>query len=493
MKKHLFFFSLLVLSCLTVGCQNDGEDGNVYVPDMREVTVTLSQPSTDDSGVDSELAVANTRMSVVADGFEDDWEIAWEESDKVDAWYYTIVTDGSPIAEFTVNNVYEDGERAEFSGLYDASSADSDGTLLARFIYPSGAGTTNSYGSYMIDISEQTVIADDHDHFGDNNLYMYSDSFDIVEAANSEYFPSLTMNHLMACYELAITADAADSLNVESIVIEGISSGGTIVFDDGNLTSSTSTTITLTLDTATLIKRTEGSSSSLEADKNAIIIPFSGAPSTLNDVTFTFYFNNGETYIETKSLGRYLTKAGFHYAFDIEIETSKVGYYLADVTAETILDEGMEYEFLDEEAVTADFDGLNDALSRNGVSVKLSFPNLKTLPKNALSNRAYVTSVSMPMLETIGEAAFQNSTSIKSFTLGTEGNGISSIGGNVFDGFEEYTSVTIGEETYYCKKDNLASAVVLSIKLATDSNCSISGKVLTVDDGTTYTFYSIGE
>ncbi|MFR9650771.1 MAG: leucine-rich repeat protein [Rikenellaceae bacterium] len=531
--RFKLLLSALLLSVAMVGCNDASIDEGSY-GGSQDGESTRSVTYNVNSSYDG-------RMAVTPENDNANWAFTWEADDSLLGWSNT-------------------GYASVFSiATYDSSSSSFTGTMsynseTMRFIYPSDATLFSETGEAVFSLSSQTIDASDAlNSFGENNLYMMSNIFDVAAPE------AITMSHIFTYLELSVQAsDISDeSLILDKIVIEGLASGSaTIGYADSAVVASESST-TITIDV------TNGSALTNDTE---IVIPVVTAPFTITEgqtATITLYFENEEFVIIEKSYtsaGEYADVVGQSYnagefntvnarfsVNDVEEEVLPEGtFYAVKIDAETAVPSMQTWTLLDETITATSTD--SDTLYYLKELIKqaqtygdggnegpiLVFENLTILP-NYLFNTidlsgkpfddsfaGYNFSVELPIATTIGQSTFDGSnlTAIYAPEVTTLNYGglyrtqlteldlpkVTSVGnvgfGDTTDVPTKLTSVKLGLEgdgvltvtknpTLVNSASNSWSSTTLEIKLAEGSTASIDGAAITWASGYVTTFKSI--
>ncbi|MFR9625989.1 MAG: leucine-rich repeat protein [Rikenellaceae bacterium] len=507
MKKKLFFAALLSTAVMVSCDKSDvGGSSSVVGTDSRTIIVGV--------GVD-ETRITVSPSDTDADGTTDEWTMNWETEDTVMGWY-----DSGNSSKFEQYDKEDDPSTIYY--VYFKGDAPASATTM-RFIYPYDANFVSG-SSYSIDLTSQSVdmidLVSKYNNYGDNNLYMMSQKFDVAKAETT----SVVMDHILAALDVEISVtDLADgeSYTVDQVTISNLYSSGDVSFEDGTMSSEAISNITLVIDNASSEDIQVGTSGVVPSVVPFSVIPFSAASDMTFDVDITF--TNGDSIVVTKSIPANTDiVAGTFNSVDLSFAKSSIAikseFTLADFDASANLRPTIDpWVITDHDATSAssnNFTSLVSALSSTKANLQMN--NITSLPANALQGSTALQSIEMTELLTIGEYAFGSCISLttiesadlpKAVTIGANAFNGSSLTTAYFGAAESVgasfayntslTTLTLGVDGNGVKtlasstfSASLAKSIDLTIKVATDANFEISGNTLTCG-GSSVTFNSI--
>lgn len=401
-----FMLSVVMVGCSDNPIDDSGDSSVVNSTSGKHIVVSL---------------YSNTsRVSVTPE--DDYWSVDWESDDVVVGWFSETTT----MEQFSMESLDESTGLAKFEGTgYSRENM--------RFIYPYNHGIENNSGSITLSVASQSVdLTDDsaHDSFGENSLYMLSDSFAVDEYESV----STTMRHIFTILELTFNVsdiEDGESLIVTDVTIDGLGDH-TVTIPFSHVYTDALTTVSGDDDTISL--DITGASALTNGD-GVLKIPVVAVPfelSTGQQIDWEVTFSDGRVVGGSKVIaeannGEQFKRAEYN-TFGITFSADDVAYpaidqesYLLSEISLRGIPVGDEWTITDVNSegslTSANFLGLIDAITAansDGRAPKITFSNLKNLPDYAMSlgdfneaDRNKEFSVYLPVVEAIPQYAFQ--------------------------------------------------------------------------------------
>ncbi|MFI3262536.1 MAG: leucine-rich repeat protein [Rikenellaceae bacterium] len=465
--KHLLL-PVLCAGVLFVGCSKVETVGTTTPDEGTLIDVVLN----------GEADATTTKVSYTADADNSQFVFSWNMGDEVSICVPN--TTGNDNQKFIA-------DKAEATSTLSGQLAtwDSPNTLYA--IYPYNAlGYEISNGTISYSMENQNIDVSSSNVF-DNGLMVSLASNATASSADNYSVSALSFKQVMAFYQLTLT----DISDTESITEVGFTSTS-----DAFVTSAT-----IDLSSATYTSTASSSSISATisgAEGTSATINFALLPVDLSDSAVTLYIKTvggGVIKSYTKSFDSGVNFERNCFVYNSNGALSLSSDFAVELTDEVSLSEitagnypsGDTWVITDASATTVDFEGLKAALSTiysydSSRGISLEFPNISSIPSEALYEKINVVSVSAPVATFIGESAFRSSTSSSSRSRLTSINFpmAATVSNYAFYYCSNLTTISLPEATYigsnafyYCSNLTAISLPeALSIDVSAFHHCS---------------------